>query len=119
MVKKIFNMLIRILFWTLLSLILLVVAARVMTALYAKNKMFSVESVSASRVAVVFGAGLQYDGSPSPILRDRVETAANLYKAGKVEKILMSGDNRFVDYNEPGAMRVTQSLWCARRRYRA
>lgn len=56
------------------------------------------------RVAIVFGAGLQRDGTPSPILRDRVTTAADLYFAKKVEKILMSGDNRFVEYNEPGAM---------------
>jgi SanA protein len=52
----------------------------------------------------VFGAGLQRDGTPSPVLRDRVAAAVQLYQAGKVEKILMSGDNRFVDYNEPGAM---------------
>jgi SanA protein len=38
------------------------------------------------------------------VLRDRVATAARLYFAGKVEKLLMSGDNRFLDYNEPGAM---------------
>jgi SanA protein len=34
-----------------------------------------------------------------------VDTAAQLYFAGKVEKLLMSGDNRFVDYNEPESMR--------------
>lgn len=58
-----------------------------------------------SRVAIVFGAGLQRDGSPSPILRDRIATAVDLYQTGLVEKLLMSGDNRFEDYNEPGAMR--------------
>ena len=56
-------------------------------------------------VAIVFGAGLWRDGTPTPVLRDRVETAANLYFDGKVEKLLMSGDNRFVNYNEPEAMR--------------
>ncbi len=56
-------------------------------------------------VAIVFGAGLWRDGSPTPVLRDRVATAAELYFSGKVQKILMSGDNRFVEYNEPGAMR--------------
>ncbi len=99
-------MLIHILFWSIISLLLLVIGARLMTAIYSRNKMFSVDSVSTNQVAVVFGAGLQYDGSPSPILRDRVETAVNLYFAGKVKKLLMSGDNRFVDYNEPGAMRA-------------
>jgi SanA protein len=57
-------------------------------------------------VAVVFGAGLQRDGTPSPVLRDRVATAVDLYFAGKVEKILMSGDNRFIYYNEPGSMQA-------------
>lgn len=55
-------------------------------------------------VAIVFGAGLRWDGSPSPVLRDRVRAAVELYNNGKVEKLLLSGDNRFVDYNEPGAM---------------
>jgi SanA protein len=57
-------------------------------------------------VAIVFGAGLRWDGTPSPVLRDRVATAAQLYFDGKVHKLLMSGDNRYLDYNEPGAMQA-------------
>jgi SanA protein len=57
-------------------------------------------------VALVLGAGLWPDGSLTPILADRVATAADLYHAGKVQKLLCSGDNRFVDYNEPAAMRA-------------
>ncbi len=56
-------------------------------------------------VALVLGAGLWPDGSLTPILADRVATAADLYRAGKVEKLLCSGDNRRVDYNEPAAMK--------------
>jgi SanA protein len=37
-------------------------------------------------------------------LQDRVETGAELYFAGKVEKLLMSGDNSTEYYDEPGAM---------------
>lgn len=99
-------MLIRILFWSCVSFAAVLLLARLFTELYSINKLYSVETVPESRVAIVFGAGLQRDGSPSPILRDRVETAAQLYLSGKVEKLLMSGDNRFVDYNEPGAMRA-------------
>ena len=55
--------------------------------------------------AVIFGAGLSRSGRPTPILRDRVDTAAQLYFAGKVEKLLMSGGNRFDTYSEPEAMR--------------
>jgi SanA protein len=38
------------------------------------------------------------------MLQDRVETAVQLYQAGKVQKLLLSGDNSFLDYNEPGRM---------------
>jgi SanA protein len=48
---------------------------------------------------------LWQNGTATPVLKDRVQTAANLYFAGKVEKLLMSGDNRFVEYNEPAVMR--------------
>lgn len=78
---------------------------RLATALYAANKTYAASQVPPHRAAVVFGAGLSRDGTPSPVLQDRVSTAADLYFTGKVEKILMSGDNRFVYYNEPGAMR--------------
>jgi vancomycin permeability regulator SanA len=78
---------------------------RLITALYAATRLYAVQDAPAQPVAIVFGAGLWRDGSPTPVLRDRVATAADLYFAGKVEKILMSGDNRFVEYNEPEAMR--------------
>jgi SanA protein len=78
---------------------------RMITSMYSINKIHQKEDAPIERVAIVFGAGLRRDGTPTPILRDRVETAAELYFAGRVEKILMSGDNRFVDYNEPESMR--------------
>jgi SanA protein len=55
-------------------------------------------------VAIVFGAGVRPDGRLSPMLRDRMDAAIALYRAGKVRKLLVSGDNRFADYNEPGRM---------------
>ena len=78
---------------------------RIITSIYAMFRAFSVEDVPADRIAIVFGAGLRRDGTPTAVLRDRVETAAQLYLEGKVEKLLMSGDNRVVDYNEPESMR--------------
>jgi len=105
-VKKIFNMGIHILFWLSIAAIVLFCGARLFTGIYAFTRISTENAVKSARVAIVFGAGLQRDGSPSPVLRDRVITAANLYFAGKVEKLLFSGDNRFIDYNEPGAMRA-------------
>ncbi len=60
--------------------------------------------VPAMPVAIVFGAGLKPDGSPSPMLADRVDAAVGLYKMGKVGRLLMSGDNSRVTYSEVGAM---------------
>ncbi|OGO37136.1 MAG: hypothetical protein A2Z03_12085 [Chloroflexi bacterium RBG_16_56_8] len=79
--------------------------ARLIISLYAAARIFTVKDAPAERVAIVFGAGLRRDGTATAILRDRVQTAAQLYLDGKVEKLLMSGDNRFVEYNEPEAMR--------------
>ncbi|HVG39692.1 MAG TPA: ElyC/SanA/YdcF family protein [Pyrinomonadaceae bacterium] len=59
------------------------------------------------RVAIVFGAGLWSGGTPSPVLYDRIETAVDLYRAGRVQKLLLTGDNRFQNYNEPAVMRRT------------
>jgi SanA protein len=63
-----------------------------------------VEDVPPRPVAIVLGAGLWADGSLTPVLADRVATAANLHHIGGVQKLLCSGDNRFVNYNEPQAM---------------
>jgi SanA protein len=65
---------------------------------------YDVSTAPAGQVAIVFGARVFPDGRLSAMLRDRVETAVRLYEAGKVDKIIFSGDNRFDDYNEPGAM---------------
>lgn len=65
---------------------------------------YELDDAPAAPVAIVFGAGIRGDGRLSPMLRDRMDTAIALYQARKVRKLLVSGDNRFVDYNEPGAM---------------
>ena len=61
------------------------------------------ESIEPQSVAVVFGGGVTETG-PLPLLKDRLDTAKKLYDSGKVSKILLSGDNRFLDYNEPTVM---------------
>jgi len=53
----------------------------------------SLEAVPSQQTAVVLGASVYRDGRPSDMLRDRLETALDLYRAGKVRKILLSGDH--------------------------
>jgi SanA protein len=78
---------------------------RILTQIHAQPRLFKVQNTPKKHVAIVFGAGLRRDGTPTRVLRDRVETAAELYFSGKVEKLLLSGDNSLFEYNEPGAMR--------------
>ena len=70
-----------------------------------KDRIFtSVNDIPNADVALVFGAGYRKDGFLYSVLRDRVEKAVDLYKSGKVKKLLMSGDNPVKEYNEPKAM---------------
>ncbi len=68
------------------------------------NHIRTLENTEPARVAIVFGAAVYADGRLSSILRDRMDTAIALYHAGKVDKLLLSGDNSIDHYNEPGAM---------------
>jgi vancomycin permeability regulator SanA len=68
------------------------------------NNVFRIdEDFPQERVGIVFGAGFTDEGPLEP-LRDRLTTAAELYERGDVEKLLLSGDNRTLDYNEPQVM---------------
>lgn len=61
--------------------------------------------VPRTEVAVVFGAGL-YGDEPSPYLARRLDTAARLYDEGRVEVLLVTGDNSREEYDEPDTMRA-------------
>jgi len=100
-----FQIAIRTLFWIFISGIAIVIACRIYILLSTQKSITTKENSPSIPVAIVFGAGLRRDGTPTLVLRDRVETAVDLYKTGKVQKILMSGDNRFIEYNEPAAMK--------------
>lgn len=73
-------------------------------------------------VALVFGAGLSAPGVPSPVLAARLDAALALFEAGKVETLLLSGDNRERSHDETGAMRrylvergiPSEALWIDR-----
>lgn len=105
MLKKTFKKSFRIIFRVGLVAAAAILLIRILFMATASPKTFSQEEAPARRVAIVFGAQVRRDGTPSAVLRDRVQTAVALYHSGKVEKLLMSGDNRFEDYNEPESMR--------------
>ena len=53
---------------------------------------------------LVLGCAVWADNEPSPMLKDRLDTAIALYKAGVAPKLLLSGDNSIVEYSEPDCM---------------
>lgn len=97
-------MILQILLFTFASGTTVLATARLITELTTRTKIFRAADAPSSPVAIVFGAGLWRDGTPTAVLRDRIATAVQLYQAGKVHKLLMSGDNRQDNYNEPAAM---------------
>jgi len=64
-----------------------------------------VSDIARTDVAIVLGAGLRPDGTPSTYLRRRLDAAAELYARGTVDVILVSGDNSTTQHDEPTAMR--------------
>ncbi|MDN3295687.1 ElyC/SanA/YdcF family protein [Streptomyces ficellus] len=71
----------------------------------ADGRLRTAADVPARDVAVVFGAGL-WKGRPTPYLAHRLDTAAALYRDGRVKVVLVTGDNGRVEYDEPDAMRA-------------
>jgi SanA protein len=69
------------------------------------NSTGEVSDVPRAQAAIVPGALVNSDGSMSSMLADRVRQAAALWHAGKVEKVLVSGDHHTWAYDEPGTMR--------------
>lgn len=53
---------------------------------------------------LVLGASVNPDGTPSPMLQDRLDTAIALYQQGMASKLLLSGDDGQVEYNEVTVM---------------
>jgi SanA protein len=86
--------------------ILLVAGANAVVLLDARgDSAGSLEDVPHAQAALVLGAQVKPDGTPSDMLADRIAAAAELYRAGKVDKLLLSGDHGRWGYDEVGTMR--------------
>ena len=68
-----------------------------------RGDIIAADAVRDVPVALVLGASV-YAGKPSQVLQDRLDVAHDLYEGGKIKKIIVSGDDRAIDYNEPTAM---------------
>ncbi len=65
----------------------------------------SAELVPATQAALVPGAALKKDKTPSVVLAQRADKAIELYRGGKVAKILVTGDNSTLSHDEVSSVR--------------
>src|ERR1700736_1323723 len=86
------------------AVLLVVLAAHVAVGGATSDRIFDERDVPRMQTALVFGAGVEPDGSPSAMLGDRLDVAVRLYRAGKVRRILLSADDLAGD-REISAMR--------------
>lgn len=100
----------RILRWGALlagTLIVLVLATNAVVHILTKAYIYdSVAGAPVAEAVLIPGAAILKDGSLSPVFVDRANTAFELYEAGKVSKILVSGDNSTVSHNEVNPVRL-------------
>jgi SanA protein len=87
------------------ALVLVIAAANLYVLWSGNDSTSSVADVPRTEVAIVPGALVEPDGDLSAMLAARVEQASRLWHAGKVEKILVSGDHGTWKYGEPDTMR--------------
>ena len=83
------------------------VVARIVIARAARNRTYSnVLLVPERRVGLVLGCPKQTAGGwANPFLENRIAAAAELYQHGKVEYLVVSGDNHVRGYDEPTDMK--------------
>lgn len=72
-----------------------------------KSNVFSdISKLPDHRIALVLGTSNKTTlGTPNQFFEKRMDTAAELYKMGKIDHFILSGDNRSRFYNEPFEMR--------------
>ncbi|MDG6105058.1 YdcF family protein [Dactylosporangium aurantiacum] len=89
-----------------LGVVLLVAGSVTWVRSGADGHLFTERTVPEAPVALVLGAQVYADGTPSPFLEARLDLARRLLEAGKVKVLLVSGDNMRHEYDEPTAMRA-------------
>lgn len=104
MLKKLFRMV----FGLVLLVVLVVAGTNAFMVLSTEGSIVSQSEAAAepADAIVVLGASVFADGTPSEILRDRLDDGIALYFAGAAPKIIMSGDNGSASYNEVSAMKA-------------
>lgn len=91
----------------LLAILLVVVVTNAVVVATTTSSITSAEEAQHydADAILVLGAAVRPDGTPSNMLRDRLDDGIALYKSGAAPKIIMSGDNGTASYNEVAVMK--------------
>ena len=89
-----------------LPLVLIIVCQLIVLGGASGRHFDALTALPTNRVGLVLGTNkFVARGRHNAYYTQRITAAAKLYKAGKVEFLLVSGDNRRSDYNEPVTMK--------------
>ena len=95
------------LLWLGLVLLGFVLYSNIRIDSYSKGKLYdTVSDVPHYHTALVLGTSpIGRNGGPNLYFLSRIDATVKLYEAGKIDRILVSGDNRKEEYNEPEEMK--------------
>jgi len=91
-----------------LFILAFIIYSNVRISSYSKTRVYDdLSDIPHYHTALVLGTSPEGRfGDPNRFFIARINAAAELYESGKIDRILVSGDNRHKDYNEPATMRV-------------
>jgi SanA protein len=90
----------------IIALIAIVAYANITAVWASRGRIFDdVSKIPATRVGLVFGTTDRVAGRENLYFRYRIDAATGIWKAGRIETLIVSGDNRSRYYNEPEKMR--------------
>lgn len=90
-----------------LAVIFVIIMSTVIIDIHSKGKVFNkIEKLPENKTGLVLGTSrFLRDGTKNPYFEGRMNAAAELYFAGKVKALILSGDNATMEYNEPMIMK--------------
>ena len=91
----------------IIALILVIFVCNIIISSTAEGQTYTdTDTIPANRVGLVLGTSNRLtNGSPNPYYTYRINATIALYKARKIEFVLVSGDNGSIYYNEPNTIK--------------
>ncbi len=103
--KRLRRIIIIVLAVVILLPVIFVIGVDIVVEIQGNRRIGTVEELPSKVDAIIVpGASVVANRVPSPMLKERLDGALKLYKAGFSERILVSGDHREDNYNEPRVM---------------